>query len=598
MLSEEHETTSKVRLSRRRMLQMAAGAGALSLASSLLAACGGDDDDDDSDQETSGGDSTDAPTATAAAEGDEPEETAAEDDDSEEDADSGTEEDDGGTDGGEATGGDAPGVMGGTGRVALYSEPPTLDSSWTTAIVVLVPSQHVFEYLFAWDSAWDIQPFLVDSFEIAADGLTYTFQLREGIKFHNGDEMVADDIVKCFNRWGQLVGEGIAAYESITDVVAVDDYIVEISLSKPFSPLLAYLTGPGGGMMVMPGEIAEAAGTERLEEYVGTGPYSFVEHIPDRHILLERFEDYSPREEAPDAYAGRRTAYFEELEFITVPDAAARIAGVEAGDYHWAEEVTRDEHERLQDSSDVEALVIKPLRFMGIIFNKAQGPMADPVLRQAALYAFNHEEIMAAAFGPPDFWRLQPSLMPPESVWFTEVGAEFYNPYDPDRARELVEQSDYNGETVRWMGPSDREDYFAVALTGVQHLQDVGINAELVSMDWGSVVERRTNPEEYEIFNTGFSFNPEPTTLSFIPANWPGWWESEAKEEILDRIMTATDFDERFAIWEEFQQLYFEEVPAIRVGDFFGLSIFRSNLKGEALPVSSFPIFWNVWLED
>src|SRR5690606_23941747 len=97
---------------------------------------------------------------------------------------------------------------------------------------------------------------------------------------------------------------------------------------------------------------------------------------------------------------------------------------------------------------------------------------------------------------------------------------------------------------------------------------------------------------------TGFSFNPEPTTLSFIPANWPGWWESEAKEEILDRIMTATDFDERFAIWEEFRPLYFEAVPAIRVGDFFGLTIFRSTLEGEALPVSSFPIFWNVWLED
>jgi peptide/nickel transport system substrate-binding protein len=572
--------------------------GALAFASSLLAACGGDDDDDDdaSDEDTtSGGDTADAPTATEASTDEEPDATTADDSDTaDETEDEGDTEDEGET----AAGGEAPGVMGGTGRVALYSEPPTLDSSWTTAIVVLVPSQHVFEYLFAWDSNWDIQPHIADGFEVSDDGLSYTFTLREGVTFHNGDGLVADDIVKCLNRWGQLVGEGVSTYEAVTEVVAADDYTVEITLSQPFSPLLAYLTGPGGGMMVMPGEIAEAAGTERLEEYIGTGPFSFVEHIPDRHILLERFEEYSPREEPPDAFAGRRTAYFDELEFITVPDAAARIAGVEAGDYDWAEEVTRDEHERLQDSGEVEPLVIKPLRFMGVVFNKAEGPMADPVLRQAALYALNHEEIMAAAFGPPDFWRLQPSLMPPESVWFTEVGAEFYNPYDPDRARELVEESSYNGETIRWMGPSDREDYFGVALTGVQHLQDVGINAELVSMDWGSLVERRTEPGEYEIFNTGFSFNPEPTTLSFIAANWPGWWESEAKDEILDRIMTETDFEARMAVWEEFQTLYFEEVPIIRVGDFFGLSVKRSNLQGENLPLSSFPIFWNVWIDE
>lgn len=585
MPSESLETAGSRGLSRRRVLQMMAASGGFALSSALLAACGGDDDDTDTDTDedtTSGGDG-ETPTATEAASSES--EDAPDDETAEDETDA-------------AASGDLPGVMGGTGRVALYSEPPTLDSMWTTAIVVLVPSQHVFEYLMAWDSNWDIQPFLAEGFEVSDDGLIYTFNLRQGIMFHNGDEMVSDDIVKCLNRWGEVVGEGQAAFGAITEIKAVDDYTVEVSFSQPFSPMLAYLTGPGGGMMVMPGEIAEAAGTERLEEYIGTGPYRFIEHVPDRHILLERFEDYTPREEPPDAFAGRRTAYFDQLEFITVPDAAARIAGVEAGDYHWAEEVTRDEHERLMDSGDVEPIVIKPLRFKAIVFNKAEGPMADPVLRQAVLYALNHEEIMAAAFGPADFWRLQPSLMPPESVWFTEVGAEFYNPYDPDRAKELVEQSDYNGETIRWMGPSDREDYFGVALTGVQHLQDVGINAELVSMDWGSLVERRTQPSEYEIFNTGISFNPEPTTLSFIPDNWPGWWESAAKDEVMGRIMTETEFEARFAIWEEFQQLYFEEAPVIRTGDFFGLSLKRASIQGESLPVSSFPIFWNVWSEE
>lgn len=568
-----------LRLNRRHLIKWGTAGAGLTLFS-LLTACGGDDDDDSAQAEVpAAGDTTTTSDESAP----------------ETDGTSGaTQAESGETQEAE---GAAEGEFGGTGKVALYSEPPTLDSTWTTAIIVLVPSQHVFEYLTAFDSEWDVQPFLVDGFEVSDDGLGYTFNLRQGIKFHNGKEMTAADIVASINRWGELSGEGQSAFEAVTEITAADDYTVDLTLSEPFAPLLPYLAGPNGaGAIIMPQEIAEAAGTERLDEYIGTGPYKFVEHIPARHIKVTRFEDYSPRSEPADAYAGKRTAYFDELLFIPVPDAAARIAGVEAGDYHYAIEVTRDEYERLQGVDQVEPLVIKPLRFKGVVFNKEQGPMADPKLRKAAQYAFDHQEMMAAGFGPQDFWRLHPSLMPPESLWYTEKGAEFYNPHDLEMAKQLVEESDYDGEPVRWMGPSDREDYFGIALTGVQHLKDIGINAELVSMDWGTLTERRTKPDQYEIFNTGLSFNPEPTTLSFIPDDWPGWWVSDKKDELLSKLFEETEFDPRYATWEEFQMLVYEEVPIVRVGDFFGLDIKRTALKGEKLPISSFPIFWNSWI--
>jgi peptide/nickel transport system substrate-binding protein len=205
---------------------------------------------------------------------------------------------------------------------------------------------------------------------------------------------------------------------------------------------------------------------------------------------------------------------------------------------------------------------------------------------------------MAAGFGPQDFWRLDGSMMPPESLWHSDAGTDKYNTGNLDMARQLVEESGYDGELIRWMAPSDREDYFGVALTGTQNLQEIGLNVEAVPMDWGSLVERRTQPEEYEIFNTGFSFTPEPTTLSFIPAEWPGWWESEDKEAALAPLMEETDPEARRALWDEFQALVYEEVPIVKTGDFFGLSIKRKSLQGESLPVSSFPIFWNQWLEE
>jgi peptide/nickel transport system substrate-binding protein len=568
------EVLRQTQINRRRLLQRAVVLGvSLPIAGSLLAACNGDDDEDDEEPAQ--------PGTTPEADDDEDDEETPEIDDDEPD---------------EAPDDDH---VGGTISVALYSEPPTLDASWTTAIVVLIPSIHVLETLMAYDEEWAAQPMLAEDVEIADDGMTYTFHLRQGVNFHNGDVMDSGDVVATFQRWFSVSGRGQDTEPFVDDVTAVDDHTVEVHLNRSFAPLLSYLSTPEGyGCQIVPSEIAEAAMNDRLtdDQYIGTGPFRFVEHIPDQHILVERFEDYSSRDEEPSNYAGARTAHVDAVRFITVPDASARIAGVEAGDYHWAEEVTRDDFDRLQDHPDVVPEILSPLRFKGIIFNKQRGPFTDVRLRQAVLYALDKEEIMLAAFGDEDFWRLDHSLLPEESIWYSEVGADQYNQMDLDRARQLVEESGYDGELIRWMSPSDREDYYSVALTGVPMLQEIGLNAEVLGVDWGTLVDRRTNPDEWEIFNTGFGFGPEPTTVAFIPADWPGWWQSEEKEAALQAVMEETDSDRRRELWDEFQRIFYEEVPVIKVGDFFGLTIRRVELQGGL--VAQEPRFWNTWLEE
>ena len=136
-----------------------------------------------------------------------------------------------------------------------------------------------------------------------------------------------------------------------------------------------------------------------------------------------------------------------------------------------------------------------------------------------------------------------------------------------------------------------------MAVAGVQRLKEVGLNAELVSMDWGALVKQRTLPDQFEIFNTGFSFSPEPTQHSFIYDNWPGWWANEEKEKQLAALLTETDFQKRKALWDKFQQLVYDDVPIVKVGEFFGLTIKRKELKGDSIPISSWPSFWNQWLE-
>jgi peptide/nickel transport system substrate-binding protein len=564
-------------LSRRSLLKFA-GVGTVATMAGLLAACETDDDDDviDTDDEE--------PVDEPAPDDDDDEEPVDEPDDEDDEEPADTPDDD---------------RHGGTINVALYSEPPTVDGSWTTAIVVQIPSIHVFESLMAYDAEWAAQPMLAEDVEFSEDGLEVTFHLREGVNFHNGDVMDADDVVASIERWFSVAGNGQDTAPFVDSVTAVDDLTVQWQLNNSFTPLLNYMSSPlGYTCIILPADVAEAHMDDRLGEdsYIGTAPYRFVEHIPDQHILLERFDDYSPRDEDGSNYAGGKTAYADQVRFVTVPDAAARIAGVEGGDYHWAEEVTRDEYDRLNELDDVVTEILSPLRFKGVIFNKRQGPFTDVRLRRAVLYALDMEEIMFAAFGDPEFWRLDHSLLPEETIWHSEVGAEEYNVMDLDRARELVEESDYDGEEIRWMSPSDREDYYAVALTAVPMLQEIGLNAEVLGVDWGTVVDRRTDPDEWEIFNTGFGFGPEPTTVAFIPADWPGWWESDAKEEALQAVMEETDVERRQELWDEFQGVFYEDVPVIKVGDFFGLTIRRAELQDGL--VAQEPRFWNAWLEQ
>jgi peptide/nickel transport system substrate-binding protein len=568
-------------LSRRSLLKIA-GVGAVASMTGLLTACEGDDDDDevaaDPDDDEPAVD-TDVDDAEAVDDEDPDVEDAVDD----------------ATDDAEPT----DGQMGGTINFAGYSEPPTVDGSWTTAIVVQIPSIHVFESLMAYDEEWVAQPMLCDDVDISDDGLTITFNLREGVNFHNGDVMDANDVVASIERWMSMAGNGQDTSPFVESVEAVDDLTVEWQMNGSFAPLLNYMSSPlGYTCIIVPAEIAEAAMDDRLgdDQYIGTGPYQFVEHIPDQHILVERFDDYSSRDDDASNYAGAKTAYADEIRFVTVPDASARIAGVEGGDYHWAEEVTRDDYDRLQENDDVQTEILAPLRWKGIIFNKQRGPFTDPNLRRAVLYALDKEEIMFAAFGDENFWRLDHALMPEETVWHSDVGADEHNIMDLDQARQLVEDSDYDGEVIRWMSPSDREDYYAVALTGAPMLEEIGLNVEVLGVDWGTVVDRRTDPDEYEIFNTGFGFGPEPTTVAFIPADWPGWWDSEAKETALQAVMEETEQEAREDLWDEFQQVFYDEVPVIKVGDFFALTIFRSELHGGL--VAQEPRFWNVWLDQ
>src|SRR5213592_3015434 len=249
---------------------------------------------------------------------------------------------------------------GGVFRVAMIGEPPTLDLHTTTAVIVQQITWHVYESLYTYDRSYNAIPLLVDAHTVSEGGRTYTFRVRRGVKFHNGKELTSADVVASLKRWGRLATPGKQFWKNVEGVEAKDPYTVVMYLKDSSGALLMGLARPNNGAVIYPKEIVDAAGDKPVTEYIGTGPYRFVEHKPDRHLRVARFKDYAARADPANGYGGKRAAYLDEILFIPVPDVTVRLAGVETGEYHFAQQIKQDQYDRVRGMRDVEAQVIKP----------------------------------------------------------------------------------------------------------------------------------------------------------------------------------------------------------------------------------------------
>ena len=248
--------------------------------------------------------------------------------------------------------------MGGVLKVATIGEPPTLDIAMSTATQVYELMWHASESLFAYDRNFSPIPMLAEAYTVTDRGLRYTITLRRGVKFHNGKEMASADVVPSLKRWGQVASVGKILWKSVESIEARDPATVVIHLKQPSGSLLFGLSEPHAS--IYPREVIEAAGDGPLKEFIGTGPYRFVEHKPDRHIKFVRFKDYAARPEAPNGFGGRKTAYVDEILFVPVPETAVRLAGVETGEYHHAMFVKQDAYERIKSLPQIEPRIVKP----------------------------------------------------------------------------------------------------------------------------------------------------------------------------------------------------------------------------------------------
>ncbi|MDR7417338.1 MAG: ABC transporter substrate-binding protein [Armatimonadota bacterium] len=485
-------------------------------------------------------------------------------------------------------------VRGGVLRVAHSGEPPTIDLHWTSGAPTQDVAIHIFEGLFALSSRYEPHPLLVDRWQMTPDRRTYTFTLRRGVRFHHGSEMTADDVVASLQRWGQVAARGRELFRQVESLVARDAYTVQMRLREANGLVPLGLAIPSQGAVVYPREVIDEAAGGPIRRFIGTGPYRFTEHVPDVRIRLERFDGYVPRDDTADGMAGRREAYLDAIEFLPVPDASVRIAGVIRGDYHFAHSVPTDEYARLRATRAVVPLVITTPQWAGFMFNHRSALMASLALRRAIVSAIDEEAALRGTYGPRQFWRATPSFFPREHPMWTEAGAAIYRQRDLTVTRRLLAEADYRNQPIRWMASSEMPHHLTAATIVKSQLETAGLVVDLQVMDWATLVSRRSRPEGWDVFTTTFGFVPDPVFLLPLSPAWPGWYQDREMQAYLGLLSRHADPRVRAAIWARAQQRFYERAVAVRLGDWFPLLLHRAELRGVVGGPGTF--HWNEWI--
>lgn len=475
-------------------------------------------------------------------------------------------------------------------NIAIAANPPSLDPPTINSNIVGGIGIHVYESLFAMDENYEPKPVLAESYEISEDGLVYTIKLRQGVKFHNGQEMTADDVVASMNRWLELSPKantliGGSVFEK------VDDYTVTMTANEASSDIIMILASPIQFAAIYPKDVVDSATDEGISEYIGTGPYIVAEWKQDQYVKLERYDDYQPSGVEAGGLAGDKTGSMDTIYFRVVTDSSTRIAGVESGEYDIAEEIPLEQYEELSKN---EALKLKVDRggTLNLFLNTTEGIMANETVRQAVLAALNCEDIMLASYGDPNLYELSPGWSnTTDAQWGTDAGSEYYNQKDTEKAKQLLSEAGYNNEPIILVTTPDYAEMYNATLVVQEQLRQAGFNAEVESYDFSTFMEHRADPNQFDMFITSNSYNMLPIQLSVLDSGWAGLDRPEVTEGIA-AIRSAKSDEEAAAEWEKLQTFLYEYGAATVLGHYTGVTAMNANVDG--VDYLRFQIYWNV----
>lgn len=488
-------------------------------------------------------------------------------------------------------------------KVATHASLRLLDPMTSTADITRDHAYAVYETLFSLDSNYEPQPQMVQSYEVSPDQLTWRFTLRDGLVFHDGAAVTANDVIASLQRWFKrdITGARIGAITK--NIQATDDKNFVIELTEPYGLMLDSLAKRNSHVpFIMPKRIAETPADQSISEVIGSGPFRFIaeEFQPGVKVVYEKHKNYIPRSEPMDALSGARDVKVDRVEWISFPDPQTAINALQKGEVDIIERLNHDMAGLLKDKKSVVVHKSGDMQSPAIRLNWLQAPFNSIENRRAALHAINQQDFMDALIGDSDGYKVCQSLFGCDTPLASERG--IVAP-DAEKAKALLKEGGYQGETTVVLNITDNPTFQGLAPMTAQVLRSIGMKVDMPSMDFATYFSRRklkTPSDEggWSVAYGGWSLMDLTSPIANInldtrgETGYDGWSADPVMAALKDDFARATSREEQKEIAAKIQERAYELVFYIPLGSYYNYSAHHDSVS--RLPEAPVSVYWNI----
>jgi peptide/nickel transport system substrate-binding protein len=477
---------------------------------------------------------------------------------------------------------------GGTLQVAFQNEWAGLDPHTVSSYSSYQILNNVLEGLTTFDDDLNLQPGLAESWEQSEDGKTWTFHLRQGVKFHNGREMTADDVKWSFERLiDPATGAGNAGRVGPpeTQIEVIDPYTVAITHPEPFG-IFPQSIGFDKSSGIVAKESLEEDGTISIP--IGTGPFKITDVQGTTRLVLERNEDYW-QEGLP---------YLDQIVIEPIPDDTVRETALRSGEVDWILAIAPQSFDSLSNEDGITVSTAPQLSYDYIGINLTREPFSDVRVRQAIALAINRDELCQAGF-----FGLCETIQGPVgtgSPWYFD-----YAPYgqDVERAKQLMADAGYaDGFEMELLPTTQYGETVRAAQVLQQQLEAIGIQATINAPEWSEWLELEGN-FKYDAYICNWNGLIDADQYYYLQHrsdqvfNFTGYSNPEF-DKLVDEGRSMSDFDKRYAIYEQANKILVDDAPYVYMYNKQEIRAFGDQVKGFVVRPDQANNFWNVWLDE
>ena len=493
-------------------------------------------------------------------------------------------------------------------RVAMGSDVKILDPIWTSAYIQRDFGYMVWDVLFALDDRFEVKPQMVESWTVSPDKLTWSFTLRDN-KWSNGQPVTSEDCIASIRRWGARDSMGQKMLASVDGFEAVDTRTFRMKMKEPYGLVLESLAkASSSAPFMMPKKTAETPPTTQIkvEDVIGSGPFVFKadEWKPGEKVVFTRNGMSRPRDEPPAGLSGGKVAKVERVEWIWIPDPQTQVSALQNGEVDIVQALPHDLLPILAGDKNIKLFDSNPIGSQyEFRFNTLIKPFDDPKVRHAAMVAFGQEEFLKATIGDPKYYKVCKAPFVCGTPLGSDEGMQEVLNQDAAKARALLTAAGYDGTPVVLLQATDISAMVNLGPVAKAQLEAAGFKVDLQTMDWQTLVTRRTrkDPADKGGWNALFTYSGAADILNPVSANLfnasceratYGWPCDPEIERLRDAFAKETDRTKQKQIAMDLQQHWVGAPTFVNLGQLYQPSAMRTTVDGMVAAPAT--VFWNV----